>query len=121
MGRLIGGILRHEAIPSTIGDAAGTRTDVICIAPAVCQGEADMRLPPIDLSRENTFGELTYENGGDYGPIGGDYLAFMLVHVGSLTLEADDSVLQLEAGQCALSLTRDRYMTSAAPDTLTHI
>ena len=80
-----------------------------------------MRLPPIDLSRENTFGELTYESGGDYGPIGGDYLAFMLVHIGSLRLEADDSVLQLEAGQCALSLTRDRYMTTVEPDMLTHI
>ncbi|MGQ3278559.1 MAG: AraC family transcriptional regulator, partial [Shinella sp.] len=61
-----------------------------------------MRLPPIDLGRENTFGESTYENGGQYGPIRGDYLAFLIVHIGSVTIEADSTVTVLEAGQCAL-------------------
>lgn len=79
-----------------------------------------MRLPPIDLRRENTFGEFTYRNGGGYGPIGGDYLAFILVHLGSLKIEADGSILLLNAGQCALSLTRERYVTTAQ-DAITHI
>ncbi|WP_246748868.1 helix-turn-helix domain-containing protein [Rhizobium setariae] len=79
-----------------------------------------MRLPPIDLGRENTFGELTYENGGEYGPIKGDYLAFMIVHIGSVTIEADSTITTLEAGQCALSLTREHYTCTATPGILTH-
>lgn len=80
-----------------------------------------MRLPPIDLSRENTFGESSYENGGQYGPIQGDYLAFLVVHFGSVKIEADSSVTLLTAGQCALSLTNDRYIYTAEQDILTHI
>ncbi|OCP14942.1 helix-turn-helix transcriptional regulator [Ensifer sp. LC163] len=80
-----------------------------------------MRLPPIDLSRENTFGEISYESGGEYGPIRGDYIAFIIVHLGSLKIEADETTVELEAGQCALSLTHDRYLTTINPDALTHI
>jgi AraC-like DNA-binding protein len=80
-----------------------------------------MRLPPIDLGRENTFGEITYENGGHYGPIKGDYLAFMIVHIGAVEIEADSVVTSLEAGQCALSLTREQYICTAAPGILTHV
>jgi AraC-like DNA-binding protein len=80
-----------------------------------------MRLPPIDLSRENTFGELTYETGGQYGPIMGDYLAFIVVHIGSATIEADDRITRLEAGQCAFSLTHERYNYIAQEGAFSHV
>ncbi|MGS1097141.1 helix-turn-helix transcriptional regulator (plasmid) [Aquamicrobium terrae] len=81
----------------------------------------DMRLPPIDLSRENTFGELTYENGGQYGPIMGDYLAFIVVHIGSATIEADARTVRVKAGQCTFSLTHNRYNYMAGEGMLSHV
>lgn len=70
-----------------------------------------MRVPSFDLGEYDSFGEVSYPNGGYYGPVGRDYFALFMVHSGRVTIEADAESFELEASQCALTVTQRHYAT----------
>ncbi|MCG7522540.1 AraC family transcriptional regulator [Ruegeria sp. Ofav3-42] len=74
-----------------------------------------MRIPPVNLGNDNTFGRIVYNEGGSYGPVRGPYLAFLYIETGHGRILADGNAVELSAGECALTLSTHSYSYSAPP------
>jgi AraC-like DNA-binding protein len=56
-----------------------------------------------------SFGGMTYEKGGLFGPILRPYLSLIMVETGTCTLRADDHVAKVSSGQTGLAATGRRF------------
>lgn len=63
----------------------------------------------VPLVRGFSFGRMTYENGGVFGPIQRPYLAVILMESGSCVMRAGARALTVPAGQAGILAGHDRF------------
>jgi AraC-like DNA-binding protein len=56
-----------------------------------------------------SFGGMTYDKGGLFGPILRPYLSLIMVETGTCTLRTDDHVIKVSGGQTGLTATGRRF------------